>query len=163
MTYFNIVFTYGIEKFCKDAKSVGIDGLIIPDVTLETEAYDHLDSIAVKCGLHLIKFAGIDTDEKRLKEIAKSERGFTYCFSRRGITGVHKGLDPIIKQRLEIVRKYFKKPLGVGFGISKPEHIEILKDTEADFVIVGSAFIEAYKHGGSEELKKKAQELVSVL
>ncbi len=163
MTYFNIVFTYGVEKFCKDAKSAGIDGLIIPDATIETEHYDHLDAIAAKHDLHLIKFAGIDTGEKRLQAIAEHERGFTYCFSRRGITGAHAGLDPIIKKRLKVVRKYFKKPLGVGFGISKPDDIDTLRKSGADIVIVGSAFVEAFKAGGAYGLRKKAKELVAAL
>jgi len=159
MTYINIIFTYGFEKFCFDAERVGINGLIVPDYNLEHEVNDHFSEIAKKYNLILIRFVSLDSDEVRMKTLAKGAEGFIYCFSTQGITGVRKILNAYLSKHLTNVRKFFKQPLAVGFGISNGEQIKSLKKS-ADIVIVGSALIEAFKDKGLEGVRIKTKELV---
>ena len=162
MTYLNIVFTYGFEKFCSLAEKVGVDGLIILDYNMLHEEQDHLNKIAKKYNLILIRFISLDSNEKRMKILAKGAngpQGFIYCFSTQGITGVRQKLNLYLNKHLTHVRKFFKQPLAVGFGISKREHIKSLKGY-ADIIIVGSALIEAFKKDGLDRVRIKIKELV---
>ncbi len=162
MTYFNIVLTYGIEKFCHDAGKAGIVGLIIPDYPLEAESHEHLESEAEKNNLVLIRFASLDSTEERLKKLGEKAEGFVYCFSTRGTTGVRSDIDGGIQPALALVKKYFQVPAAVGFGISNAEQIRTLKGS-ADMVVVGSALVKACESGGKEGVRKKMEELVIAL
>ncbi len=159
MTYLNIPFTYGLEKFCKDAERVGINGFIIPDYNLELEKIDHFNKIANKYNLILIRFVSLGSTPKRMKFIAKGAKGFIYCFSTQGITGVRNKLDKDLIKHLVQARKYFSQPLAVGFGISNAEHILSLQGN-ADIVTAGSAMIKAFQEGGINKARAKTLELV---
>lgn len=160
MTYCNIVFQYGFEKFCKDAREVGITGLIIPDYNLEYESVDQLEKYAKENELVLVRFLSLDSDEERMKELADGAEGFIYCFSTRGVTGARESMDAYIEEHINRARKYFNVPLAVGFGVSKGEHVAGLKRF-ADCAVVGSAFLNAYNEGGLAAVHEKIGELVS--
>ncbi|OGH94056.1 MAG: tryptophan synthase subunit alpha [Candidatus Magasanikbacteria bacterium RIFOXYD2_FULL_41_14] len=160
MTYFNIPFSYGLEKFCADSAAIGISGLIIPDYNLDMESREHFDELCRKHNLILQRFAGLDSEANRLVAQAKDAGGFIYCFSRRGITGVRPDLDPNLDDYLGKLKNIFKQPLAVGFGISSGEQIQALKG-RADIAIVGSAFLKSYNEGGLSGVEDKLKELVS--
>mgnify|MGYP001605930790 CR=1 FL=1 len=159
MTYFNIPFTYGVEKFCKDANNAGVSGLLIPDYNLDMESDDKLEYHAKKNNLALIRFISLDSDAGRIAFLTKNARGFLYCFSTQGITGQRRHLDQRIFKRLRDLKKHTDLPLAVGFGISTSEHIRALRG-KADIAVVGSALLRAFNDGGLEALERKMIELV---
>jgi tryptophan synthase alpha chain len=159
MTYLNIPFTYGFEKFCKDAEKVGINGLIIPDYNLELEKVDHFDRLTKKYNQILIRFIALESNSLRMESISDKAQGFIYCFSTQGITGVRAKLGGYLTKHLKKVRKYFSLPLAVGFGISGTEHIHLLKRS-ADIAVVGSVMIKAFEEGGIRKARAKTRELV---
>src|SRR5579872_5845005 len=87
MCYYNTVFQYGIEKFCKDAQGVGISGLIVPDMPLDEEKEEHFYAYAKKYGLHTIQVVSPASTNSRLKKIPQIANGFVYCTAHQGITG----------------------------------------------------------------------------
>jgi tryptophan synthase alpha chain len=144
MAYYNTVFAYGVEKFCKDAKSAGASGLIIPDIPIDEERNEHFYEYAKKYSLHTIQVISPASTEVRLKKNAKIANGFIYCTARQGTTGAKKDLDPTLKVYLKKVKEIFSVPLAVGFGISKREHIKALQNV-SDIAIIGSAIIDVIK------------------
>ncbi|MFN4197228.1 MAG: tryptophan synthase subunit alpha [Caldimicrobium sp.] len=154
MTYFNIIYRYGLKKAINDALAAKLDGFIIPDLPLE-EAEPWLKLIS-KTPLAHINLAAPTSDEERIKKLAKSTRGFLYYVSLTGVTGAREELPKDLKERLLKIKKCIEVPLAVGFGISKPEHVFNLKPY-ADAVVVGSALvkiIEEKKARAGEELYK---------
>ena len=135
MGYYNTVFCYGVKKFCIDAKKAGAAGLIIPDIPLEEERKEHFLESAKKCLLPVIRVVSPVSTVDRLKKNARVAQGFVFCSARQGVTGVREMLDPNLAGYLKTVRQYIEKPLAVGFGISKPEHIRAVKPY-ADIVVV---------------------------
>lgn len=144
MAYYNTIFHYGVEKFCKKAKQAGAYGLIVPDIPIDEEQHERFNFFCEKYGLNLIRVISPASTDERLKLNAKNAKGFVYCVSRYGVTGTKSELNPELQKYLKKVRSYFNIPLGVGFGISKREHIEALQG-HADIAIVGSALIELLK------------------
>jgi tryptophan synthase alpha chain len=160
MTYLNIAYTYGLEKFCADSQTVGVNALIIPDYNMTHERVDHLDEIAATHDQVLIRFVSLDSNEERLRMIADGASGFVYCFSTRGITGARKELDTYLNTHLAHVRKFFpNNPLAVGFGISTGEHLRSLKGS-ADIAVVGSALLNVFEQQGLDGARTKVRELV---
>lgn len=142
MSYYNIVFNYGTERFCLDAKKAGASGLLIPDVPPEEEPYEHLFEHCQQNELINIPFVSPATSPGRLQTIKSLADGFVYCFSTFGITGTDSGLDPRLPEYLASVRKTLDLPLAVGFGIKRRDHIEQIAP-HADIAIIGSALIDA--------------------
>lgn len=165
MAYFNTVFKYGTEKFCKDAKRVGISGLIVPDIPLEEEEREHFMGYCNRFGLYHIRVVSPASTKERLQKNSKVANGFVYCIAHQGITGVKDSLDPSLASYLKQVRKEFRLPLAVGFGISKKEHIEMLKPY-ADIVVVGSAVIDLINNTSGQNYPKSVEyflkQLVSI-
>lgn len=141
MAYYNTVFKYGTKKFCDDAKKVGISGLIIPDIPLEEEHQEHFIKYCKESGLKNIRVISPASTVERLKKNAEVASGFVYCTARQGITGTQKELDPEIAYFLKNVKKYFKIPIAVGFGISSRERIKLIEPF-ADIAVIGSAIID---------------------
>ncbi len=162
MTYFNIVFAYGLEQFCADAAATGIAGLIIPDYNLDMEAHEHFDALCRQYNLTLVRFASFDSDEKRLRMHARDAAGFIYCFSTRGVTGTRDQLDPYLVEHLARLHGIFSQPLAVGFGVSSGEQVRALKG-HADIVVVGSALVKELNMGGMAKVMEKIHELVVAL
>jgi len=162
MSYYNIVFRYGVEKFCRDAKRAGVSGLIVPDMPLDEEQYEHFYQSAKKYHLHTIQVVSPASTDARLKKNAAIANGFIYCTARQGITGSQKDLDPAIRSYLKNVKKYFSIPVAVGFGISNKEHVASLKN-EADIAIVGSAVIDVIAQSSPKDRLQKITDFISSL
>jgi len=139
MTYFNLVFHYGIEEFCRACKGAGIDGLIIPDL-LPEEGLE-LETVTKKQGLDLIYFLAPTSTEERVRLIAERSRGFIYLVSLTGVTGARERLPADLETFVARVRRVATQPLCVGFGISTPEQAQQVASI-ADGVIVGSKLIQ---------------------
>jgi len=140
MTYFNIAFSYGLEKFCEEAASAGAYGLIIPDMPIDEEKHENYIGFCRKYNLHPIQIISPITSPARLQAISKVASGFVYCVSTYGTTGTRSRLNPELEKYLENVRKYIKLPLAVGFGISTKEQVK-LAGKKADIVVIGSKII----------------------
>ena len=139
MTYFNPVFSYGLEQFCSDCAHSGIDGLIIPD--LPPEEGSELEASTQRQGLDLIYLLPPTSTEERIRLVAERSRGFIYLVSLTGVTGVRDNLPPDLETFVTRVRKVATQPLCVGFGISTAEQAEQVAGI-ADGVIVGSRIIQ---------------------
>ncbi len=147
MGYYNPVLKYGLEDFAKDAREAGIDGTIIPDLPLE-EA-DEWIKIAKKHGLDNILLVAPNTPDSRIKRIVKASKGFIYYVSVLGITGARTKLPKELSQGLKKVKELTRKPVAVGFGISRAEQVKSLSKV-ADGIIVGSAIVKMFE----QELKQ---------
>jgi tryptophan synthase alpha chain len=140
LTYYNLVFQRGLEKFVQNCQRAGISGLIIPDLPIE-EARPLLN-FCQKYKTDLIFLVAPTTTEERLKKILSLSRGFLYVVSLLGVTGVREKLSESIKPLITKIKKFSPQiPLAVGFGISKSEHIREIILAGAEGAIVGSAFI----------------------
>jgi tryptophan synthase alpha chain len=139
MTYFNPVFHYGLEKFCRACTTSGIDGLIIPDLPPEEGA--DLEAITRSHGLDLVYLLAPTSTEERIKLVAEKSRGFIYLVSVTGVTGARDKLPPDLTAFVSRVKKIARQPLCVGFGISTPEQAKQIAQI-ADGVIVGSRIIQ---------------------
>lgn len=139
LTYYNIVFKRGVDKFLRDFTAAGMDGIIIPDLPVE-EAGEVLRATK-KYGADLILLVAPTTTPERLKRICDVSSGFLYVVSLLGVTGARKRLSGLVKPLIADVRKTSRVPIAVGFGISKPEHVKEVIEAGADGVIVGSAFV----------------------
>jgi len=139
MTYFNPVFSYGLEEFCSACARSGIDGLIIPD--LPPEEGSELAAITQKQGLDLVYLLAPTSTDARIRLVTERSRGFIYLVSVTGVTGARDRLPADLEAFVARVRKVATKPLCVGFGISTPEQASWVAQI-ADGVIVGSRIIQ---------------------
>lgn len=137
MTYANVVFSYGTERFLKKASEIGMDGLILPDVPFEEK--EEFDRICRKYGLDLISLIA-PTSHERITKIAKEAEGFVYCVSSLGVTGVRKEITTDVASMIQLVKKEKDIPCAVGFGISTETQAAEMAEL-ADGVIVGSAIV----------------------
>ncbi|OGJ53942.1 tryptophan synthase subunit alpha [Candidatus Peribacteria bacterium RIFCSPHIGHO2_01_FULL_49_38] len=139
LVYANIVYQRGITRFYKDAKVAGIDGVLIPDMPVEeSKPFVNASRIA---GIDPIFLVASTTTPQRLKKILRHAKGFLYVVSVLGVTGARDFLSPGMSQFLKRIKQQADIPLAVGFGISKKEHITLLKKQGADGAIVGSALV----------------------
>ena len=139
MTYFNPVFSYGLEEFCGACVKSGIDGLIIPD--LPPEEGSELETVTQRQDLDLIYLLAPTSTEERIRLVAQRCRGFIYLVSVTGVTGVRERLPANLEAFVARVRRVASQPLCVGFGISTPEQARQVARM-ADGVIVGSRLIQ---------------------
>lgn len=146
MTYANVVFSYGSEKFIKICSEIGIDGLILPDVPYEEK--EEFDGICKKYGLDLISLIA-PTSHERISTIAKDASGFVYCVSSLGVTGTRSEITTDIGAMVKLVKAAQDIPCAVGFGISTPEQARQMAD-KADGVIVGSAIVKLCAQYGAD-------------
>lgn len=149
MTYFNPVFKYGIEDFIKDARSAGVDGMIIPDLPPD-EAGDFI-RLSRKSPLDTIFLLAPTSTEDRIKKVTKASRGFIYYVSITGITGANLLFDGSMDLLISNIRRFTDKPIAVGFGVSTPDHAAAIAKI-SDGVIVGSAIVKIL-HEKPENLK----------
>jgi tryptophan synthase alpha chain len=139
-TYYNPILNRGIKPFLQQIANSGIRGLVVPDLPLE-EARDMLEH-ATDQGIELVLLAAPTSSKERIKAIARQSCGFIYLVSVTGVTGVRSQLQACVKDLLVEIRSVTDKPIGVGFGISRPEHVRQVMSWGADAVIVGSAFVQ---------------------
>ena len=150
MTYANVVFSYGSEKFIKRAASLCVDGLILPDVSFEEshEFSDYCD----KYGMDFISFVA-PTSKGRIEKIVKEAKGFIYCVSSMGVTGTRAQITTDIKHLVQEIKKVKDIPVAIGFGISNPEQAGQMAKL-SDGVIVGSAIVKLCAEYGRDSVKK---------
>lgn len=146
MTYANVVFSYGTERFAKTAKEAGMNGLILPDVPFEEKG--EFDSVCKAHGLELISLIA-PTSHDRITAIAREAEGFVYCVSSLGVTGVRKNITTDVGGMVKLVKQAKEIPCAVGFGISTPEQAKHMAK-KADGVIVGSAIVKLCKQYGKD-------------
>lgn len=146
MTYANVVFSYGIERFCQKASEVGIDGFILPDVPYEEK--EEFDSVCKQYGIDLISLIAPTSDE-RISMIAKEASGFIYIVSSLGVTGVRSNITTDIPSLCAAVKAVTSVPCAIGFGISTPEQASAMSKS-ADGVIVGSAIVKIVAQYGKD-------------
>lgn len=149
MTYANVVFSYGTEEFCKKAKEVGMDGIILPDVPFEEK--DDFAPTCRKYGLDLISLIA-PTSNDRIKMIASEADGFVYCVSSLGVTGVRSEITTDIGAMVKLVKEAKDIPCAIGFGISNPETAKKMAEV-SDGAIVGSAIVKIIAKYGEEAPK----------
>ena len=149
-SYFNPILQYDLERLARDARSAGVDGVLVTDMTPE-EGEEYCVCLE-RHELDPIFLVAPTSDDRRVETIARCSRGFIYLISRTGITGERENLSDSIAPTLERVRKHSDLPVAVGFGISRPEHVrEVWKI--ADGAVVGSAIVaQIEKQGPSKEL-----------
>lgn len=140
VAYYNTVIHYGVERFVQASAEAGIGGFIIPDMPIVEEIYEHFYAFAAKAQLPVIQIVSPASTPERLEQIARTAIGFVYCVARFGVTGASEDLSTQLGEYLKRVRKYATLPIAVGFGISKPEHIQALRG-KADIVVIGSALL----------------------
>lgn len=138
MTYYNPVLKYGVEKFAGSCKYNGVDGVIIPDLPYE-EAKDMI-RCAKREKIATIFLAAPTSTRKRVKDIVKNATGFIYYVSLTGVTGARNKLPPEIASNVRTIKSMTRKPVAVGFGISRPAQARSIAKI-ADGVIVGSAIV----------------------
>ncbi len=146
MTYANVVFSYGTERFLENAQRAGMDALILPDVPFEEKA-----DFAPACKKHGIDFISLvaPTSEHRIAMIAKEAEGFMYCVSSLGVTGVRDAITSDVGRMAELVRASGSVPAAIGFGISTPGQAAEMAQ-KADGVIVGSAIVKLVAQYGRD-------------
>jgi len=144
MTYANVVFSYGAEKFISTCYEIGIDGLILPDLPFEEK--EEFQLICHKYNIDLISLIA-PTSENRIAMIAKEAEGFIYIVSSLGVTGTRSEITTDLSSIVKVVRENTEVPCAIGFGISTPEQAKKMADI-SDGAIVGSAIIKLLeKHG----------------
>lgn len=149
MTYSNVVFSYGADKFISTCKEIGINGLILPDLPYE-EKEEFLPQCK-KYGVDLIPLIA-PTSENRIAMIAKEADGFIYLVSSLGVTGTRSEISTDLKSIVDVIRQNTSVPCAIGFGISTPEQAKKMADI-ADGAIVGSAIIKIIEQYGKDASK----------
>ena len=149
MTYANVVYSYGIERFCDKCVAVGIDGMILPDVPFEEK-----EEFAPACRARGLAFISLiaPTSENRVAMIAKEAEGFLYIVSSMGVTGVRSEITTDIGGMVKLVRENTSIPCAVGFGISTPAQAKQMADL-SDGAIVGSAIVRLIAEHGKNAPK----------
>jgi tryptophan synthase alpha chain len=141
MTYYNILFSNGLAKFLAAARGHGVDGLIVPDLPFD-EIHEYAP-LAKRYGLDAVLLAAPTTTPARMKAIAKHTSGFLYLVSLTGVTGARADVQQSTVGLIRSAKRYSAKvPIGVGFGISAPEHVRAILAAGADAVVVGSAIVD---------------------
>ena len=146
MTYANVVFSYGAEKFIGTCREVGIEGLILPDVPYEEK--EEFLPLCRRYGVDLISLIA-PTSENRIAMIAREAEGFIYLVSSLGVTGVRSEITTDLPSIVKVIRENTDVPVAIGFGISTPEQARTMSAT-ADGVIVGSAIVRQLEQYGKD-------------
>ncbi|MDK1031174.1 MAG: tryptophan synthase subunit alpha [Planctomycetia bacterium] len=156
MVSYSLVWRCGVEGFAERASGAGVDGLIIPDLPVD-EAED-VGPVLAGQGLSQVLLVAPTTTRERRKMIVSHATGFVYCVSITGITGERDKLPPELADYLADIKGLTDKPVCVGFGISKPEQVAMLRD-QADGVIVGSAIVRRIAALAGEGAEKIASDI----
>jgi tryptophan synthase alpha chain len=146
MTYYNVVFRFGLEEFIRQAAETGMKGFIIPDLPPE-EGSEYLRS-AKEQGLAAVMFFTPTSTDERMREVASQGGGFIYCVARKGVTGERTDMDSNLAEYLSRCRKATDLPLAVGFGIASREDVAMLEG-RADMAVIGTATIKLVDREGA--------------
>ena len=142
MGYYNPIYIYGVDKFLADAKSAGVDGLIIVDLPPEEDT--ELCIPAMKAGLNFIRLATPTTDDKRLPAVLANTSGFVYYVSITGITGSASADSKAVGEAVARIKRHTKLPVCVGFGIRTPDAARAIAEN-ANGAVVGTALVDALR------------------
>src|SRR6195952_678986 len=142
MGYYNPIYIYGVDRFLADAKSTGVDGLIIVDLPPEEDS--ELCLPAMKAGLNFIRLATPTTDDRRLPAVLANTSGFVYYVSITGITGSASAETAVVGEAVARIQRHTKLPVCVGFGIRTPEAARGIAQ-HADGAVVGTALVDALR------------------
>ncbi len=158
MTYANIVYSYGIERFAKKCKEIGMSGIILPDIPFEEK--EEFSMIFEQYSIDFISLIA-PTSNDRVKMIAENANGFIYLVSSLGVTGVRQNIATDIDSMVSLVREVSDLPIAVGFGISTQEQAKEMSK-KADGVIVGSAIVKMVGEHGENSPEKISQYVKSI-
>ena len=142
MGYYNPIYIYGVDKFLADAKTAGVDGLIIVDLPPEEDT--ELCIPAMKAGLNFIRLATPTTDDKRLPAVLANTSGFVYYVSITGITGSASADSKAVGEAVARIKRHTKLPVCVGFGIRTPDAARAIAEN-ANGAVVGTALVDALR------------------
>jgi tryptophan synthase alpha chain len=159
MGYYNPIYIYGVDKFLADAKSAGVDGLIVVDLPPEEDA--ELCIPAIKAGVNFIRLATPTTDDKRLPAVLENTSGFVYYVSVTGITGVATPDFQAVSQAVARIKRHTTLPVAVGFGVKTADHARAVAEG-ADGVVVGSALVETIRLSLDKEARATEKTVSSV-
>ena len=159
MGYYNPIYIYGVDKFLADAKSAGVDGLIIVDLTPEED--EELCLPAMKAGLNFIRLATPTTDDKRLPAVLANTSGFVYYVSITGITGAAAADSSAVSEAVARIKRHTRLPVCVGFGIRTPETARAIA-SHANGAVVGTALVDALKNSLDAEGRATAKTVNAV-
>ena len=170
MTYINPVYTYGKERFMKRCVECGIDGIIVPDLPYEEKAaevgmdglilpdvpFEEKEEFDVVCKQYALDLISLiaPTSHERIRMIAKEAKGFVYCVSSLGVTGVRSEIKTDVAKMVEMVKEVNDIPAAIGFGISTPEQAKKMASV-SDGAIVGSAIVKIVAKYGKECIPEK--------
>ena len=159
MGYYNPIYIYGVDKFLSDAKSAGVDGLIVVDLPPEEDS--ELCIPAMKAGLNFIRLATPTTDDKRLPAVLANTSGFVYYVSVTGITGAASADSNAVAEAVARIKRHTSLPVCVGFGIRTPEAARAIA-ARADGAAVGTALVEALRGSLDSEGKATGKTVAAV-
>lgn len=146
MTYLNVLFKYGYERFLENASKAGICGVIIPDMPYEEKG--ELQSVASKYGIEVVSLIA-PTSEERIKTIASEAEGFVYTVSSLGVTGVRNEIKTDLESMTKAIKAVTDIPVAIGFGINTTEQAKKYSSI-ADGIIVGSAIVKLIEEYGED-------------
>ena len=152
MTYANVIFSYGADRFLQTAAEIGMNGIIVPDVPFEEK--QEFEPLCQKYGLAQISMIA-PTSHDRIRAIAEQANGFLYCVSSLGVTGTRSSITTDIGAMVKLVKEVKDIPCAVGFGISTPEQAESMC-RQADGAIVGSAIVKLIAQYGRDSVQPVA-------
>lgn len=159
--YYNLLHKYGLERFIQDAKTAGVDGLLVLD--LPPEESGNYVALMQASGLAPIFLLAPTTPEDRIQSIVKNGQGFLYYISREGVTGMQSKVADTIAEMTTLIRKFTPLPLAIGFGISNPEQAKQVA-AHGEAIVVGSAIVnQVAQHGKSPEMVEKVSAFVASL
>lgn len=147
LVYLNCILQYGVNRFFNECSAVGIDGIIVPDLPYEEK--DEISDVADEYGIYIISLIS-PVSSTRIKKIASHAKGFLYCVSSLGVTGMRNDFDTDFNEFFSIINQYAKIPKALGFGISTPDHIRKL-GKYCDGLIVGSSIVKKIEESTSSE------------
>jgi tryptophan synthase alpha chain len=159
MGYYNPIYIYGVDKFLADAKSAGVDGLIIVDLPPEEDT--ELCLPALRAGLNFIRLATPTTDDKRLQAVLANTSGFVYYVSVTGITGAAAADSKAVGDAVERIKRHTNLPVCVGFGIKTPDAARAIAE-RANGAVVGTALVDVLRASLDSENRATANTIGAV-
>jgi tryptophan synthase alpha chain len=159
MGYYNPIYVYGVETFLKDAKTAGVDGLIIVDLPPEMD--EELCLPALEADINFIRLATPTTDDKRLPTVLSNTSGFVYYVSMTGITGATIANTAAVADAVSRIKRHTDLPVCVGFGVKTAEQAKVF-GRDADGVVVGTAIVQAIANTLDDENKATADTVEAV-
>lgn len=156
MVYYNVIFSYGLKRFVKEAKRVGIRALIVPELSFEESV--PLRTECDKEDLALITLISITTPKERVARLVKDAKGFIYLLASVGITGGKSAAKELLEAKIKELRSFTNLPIFVGFGIKNNDDVKNIREI-ADGAVVGTSIVELFKSANAQEILKGVKEI----